>query len=1091
MTQTGGRIRRMFRIREVFAHRAVWLAVAGLSCWVLYGQIGRWVVRPTALRQMRQLCGDQVSIGSVHFRGGRHITCRDVTISAGEGSAYDRQMIYAREVRGRLSLWSLVRFQPRFKRIILTEVHVNAQYDIDRRTINLAGLIGSASADRKFALPIIAIEGGVLRISSVTGGTTQTHTILGLDGRIAPAPGGGGDYSFYLKANESLAFGGSFLRGTWQGARRRIRLSEGCILMGQSPVLGNAWSMENLAMEISYDDADIFLERFEWRTDERSRGRIEGVIRDYRGAGEYTVRIAMDDWLLTPHAMADAVVYGDAALRIVSPGLQYFLKMYQPIGRGGLDVQTRGRLGEWSAFPWSGTIRCDDISICYAKFPYRLDHMIGTLELPAETDELDIVLKTLRCRHGGIDWVIEGNAIKVGERWAYEVHLFSENMRFDDDLRAALSDHRQGIWQAFSPAGAARIDYRFGRSPDGEDTGLLLLELDGATAMYEHFPYPLENLTGTVQIESDRITLTNVVSRYDGDDRIIRMNGHVEAIESERPQFNMVIDANSVPIDATLRAALPERQKRFYEHFDVDALTDSVITVFPSEVERCPVDYIADVRIRDASMMYHAFPVPLTSVNVDAQLTADKILLKRMTALSGDGRLEVHGDIWPTSDRVSTPAFCLAVSAESLELQQEWLDGLPEEITRATARLRPRGPINLSATLNVNAPSALCEPFHVTVECLGNSLRPAGLPYALEGVTGRIDITSEEMRLENFRLPDLVLDADLQEILPTDAKKLYAALKPAGRVDVQIDRARFLRNDANEPQVDLAGDLIFKGCAFGDIGRVAGMEGVLSIDALCGSAGLLRASASLKADCMTVKGRTFSDVHADISYDPSAQRFVTRDFAAALYGGKVLGDAQAVQTPSGLSYELTAVFDSVEVGGIVAANRPADSGAPGSPSESRGCASGSIGLRGTFGHTESNLGRVQVGIRDMKLAPRSLLGKVLQTMQFTKPSDYLFSDMSVDAFLRGGRLMFQEVYMSGASNVLLGKGLVDLEQNAVDLEFRSYGSVLTSDPSFFETLARGLGAAVVRVKVSGSLDEPGIVTTPLPVLSGPMELLGR
>jgi len=73
----------------------------------------------------------------------------------------------------------------------------------------------------------------------------------------------------------------------------------------------------------------------------------------------------------------------------------------------------------------------------------------------------------------------------------------------------------------------------------------------------------------------------------------------------------------------------------------------------------------------------------------------------------------------------------------------------------------------------------------------------------------------------------------------------------------------------------------------------------------------------------------------------------------------------------------------------------------------------------------------------------------------------------------------------------LGKGLVDLEQNAVDLEFRSYGSVMTSDPSFFETLARGLGAAVMRVKVSGSVDEPHIVTTPLPVLSGPLELLGR
>lgn len=1101
MTWGRDRIRRLFRIREVSAHRAVRLAIAVLVCWVLYGQIGKWVVRPAALRQVRQLCGDRVSMGSVQFRGGLHITCRDVVVEGGDSggavhaqdahaaSECDRRMIYAGEVQGRLSMWSLVRFRPRLKRITLKDVHVNAQYDVDRRTINLAALKGPASGGRKTALPIIAIERGVLRISSIAGGKSKTHTIIGLDGKIAPAPGTRGDYGFYLSANESLAFGGSFLRGTWQGARRCIRLNEGRILMGQSPVLGNAWSMNDLAMEISYDDTDIFLDRFEWTTGATSRGRIEGVIDDYRGAGEYTLRIDMDDWLLTPGAAPDAVVYGEEALRVVGSGLRRFLKTYRPVGRGGLDVRTRGRIGEWSADAWTGTIQCDDISVCYAKFPYTFDHMIGTLELPGETEAMDIVFEQLRCRHDGVDLVIAGDAVKVGDQWGYRVHLVSDNMQFDEDLRAALSEQRQGLWRAFSPGGTARIDYRFGREADGEATDLLIAELDGATATYEHFPYPLENLTGAVRIEPDRITLENVVSRYDTDNRVIRLNGRVEAIESEQPRFNMVIDANDVPIDETLRAALPERQRRFYEHFDMDAVTDAVISVFPNEVGRRPVEYIAEVRIRDASMVYREFPLPLTNVDVDAQLTADKILLKRMTARHGAGRLEVHGDIWPVSDRVSTPGFCLSVRAEALELDEEWMRGLPDEATRAMAQLRPKGPINLSATLNVNSPDAQCEPFHIAIECLGNSFHPAELPHAIEGVTGRIDITPEALRLEDFHLPRVALDAHLREVLPADAKKVYAAIAPTGYVDVDIKEAHFSKNDAERTQIDLTGDLILRGCGFGDIGRVSGMEGVLTVKALyVPGEGLLRGDAGLYADCMTIKGRTFTDVHADVHYDPRANRFVSRDFDAAFYEGKVLGNAEVVRTAAGdLRYDVTAVFDGVEVAGIIAANGPADVLLT---SESQGCASGGIGLRGTFGNVESNLGRLNVGIRDMKLAPRSLIGKVLDAMQFNQPSDYTFSDMSVDAFVRGGRLVFQEVYMSGASNVLLGKGTVDLRNNAVDLEFRSCGTARSSDPSFLETLARGLGAAVVRVKVSGSLDEPHIVTTPLPVLSSPLEILG-
>jgi hypothetical protein len=136
------------------------------------------------------------------------------------------------------------------------------------------------------------------------------------------------------------------------------------------------------------------------------------------------------------------------------------------------------------------------------------------------------------------------------------------------------------------------------------------------------------------------------------------------------------------------------------------------------------------------------------------------------------------------------------------------------------------------------------------------------------------------------------------------------------------------------------------------------------------------------------------------------------------------------------------------------------------------------------------MGRLNIGIRDMQLARRSLLGKILAAMQLNNPTDYIFSDMSVDAFVKGNDLVFQEVYMSGKSSVLLGKGIIDLKNDALDLEFSSYGSVVTSHPSFLETLARGLGSAVIKVEVYGSVDQPRIVTTPLPVLTTPFSIFG-
>ena len=52
---------------------------------------------------------------------------------------------------------------------------------------------------------------------------------------------------------------------------------------------------------------------------------------------------------------------------------------------------------------------------------------------------------------------------------------------------------------------------------------------------------------------------------------------------------------------------LTAKQREFYEHFEMDALTDVEIKVFPNEVGRRLVEYIAKVNIRDAKLIYNKF----------------------------------------------------------------------------------------------------------------------------------------------------------------------------------------------------------------------------------------------------------------------------------------------------------------------------------------------------------------------------------------------------------------------------------------------------------------------------------------------------
>jgi hypothetical protein len=928
--------------------------------------VSKRLLRPAAIAQLKQLTGADVSVGSIELEGRGLIRIKDLVIGSKEGNAHGKAIMTARQVEGRFSMWSLLKLKPSFKRITIRGFVINSIYDVDSGLWNLSSIDIAASSVGKGKPPVIVASDGIVKIYRVRGKKIKPVVVVHGEGLLAPVEDEKDSYSFYLGIDHKLAFGGSYFRGKWHsGESGSVSISEGRLLMGRSPIFGNAWNIEDIRCQAEYGADEILLDSLEWRMGEKSRGSISGIITDYRTEGQYDMRIRLDDWRLTDKPLADCLVYGPEAMELIEPGLQEFLRVSKPNGLGGVDLRSKGKFSDLSTSEWTGTIRCDDISVCHEQFPYLLEGIQGTLRLPESTEEHDVVLEDLRCRHGDVELSISGKAVEVECLWDYDLHLVSSNMRLDNDLYEALDDKQKELWRTFSPSGLAGIDYRVSCDPNAVIEGTLELELKGAQAVYEHFPYPLENLTGKVCIGPEKVTLEDVVSRYDGDDRMIRLNGTVTEIDSERPQFNMVIDANNIPIDSTLSAALPPQQREFYERFEVNAITNSRITVFPNEVGRRIVEYIAEVSIEDASMIYSEFPLPLTNVDVDAQLTADKVLLRMMTARSGDGRVDVTGDIWPATERVPKTGFCLSVDAEKLELNDEWLCTLPEEVGQVAARLRPRGRINVAANFNVDAPIADCNELRVVIECLGNSFQLEKFSNPVEGVTGRIEIRQNK--------------ADSEEHV--------------------------------------------------------------------------------------VRNATFN---------------------MGFYGGRVLGAVEVRRgSPEKMYYELESIFEGVQIADLFTTDPDKDY------ATSQGRASGSFTAHGIVGDMDSTLGRLSMGITDMKLAKRSLIGKVVAAMQLSEPSDYIFSNMSAEAFVKGNQIVFEEILMSGGSVVLLGKGTLDMETNRVDLKFASYGTVLTSYPSFLETLARGLGSAVIQVDVHGTIEEPQIETKSLPMLQNPLLILGE
>ncbi len=1081
-----GKVARWFHIRIRFLRWLLRLLAVGLVCWVVYTQIGTRVLLPIARRQITQLSGTIVDIESIDFTATGAVRINQMLIGCVDDNRLEA-ILDARTVEARFSIISILMLQPRINHVTIRDFVLNAQYETEtgKWNLGLLDLAGSSEGDGK--IPFIDAQNGILRVvTKVADGLVKPLVIVGVNGSFAMAGGIDKAYGFYLEVDHRLGFGGSFLRGILKpGPGGKVTLNDGAILMGPSPVFDNTWSVRDISLDMDYDERNIRLNALRCRVGDDSKIAVSGKIEDYFLDGQYDVRFLLENWTVTKQKRPDVLVYSDQLLDKFGENLKRIFGRYNPEGLGDIDLRFMGRVSEFAKGEIVGTITGKDVSISYENFPYLLEHISGTLDLT----ERNIVFNDLSCTHGEVDLSIDGYSRDFGPDLDYDIRISSPNMKIDDDLYRALNTAQKKLWFTFAPSGTAKTDLRLTGSPTKDHNAVLTAELIDAKAVYQHFPYPMDNVTGKVIMQPGRIDFENVVSRYDGDDRTITLNGEVTDTGSVRPRFNILIDARNIPIDSILKDALPARQKQFYDHFAVNAQTDVEIKVFPNEVGRRLVEYIAHVTIRDASLLYNKFPLPLTEVYVDATLTPDLVELKNLTGRNGEGTVQLAGTIWPESDGSELPALCLSVEAKRLELDKKWLDALPEKAAGTVTKLRPTGLVNISANLDINAGSELCSGNKVVVECLQTDLNFEGFPYPIEDVTGTITITPDKIVMEDLKVHDLALGPELGRALPDAIGKIYRSAAPTGHMDLNFERAVLFADSAGQKQMDFFGEMVFKNCTIGTAATLSELDGVLSARALYKtSAGLVRAEGDIKAEHLKVKDRVMTNFCTDITYDPNRAVFETQRLSANFCGGSLTGSMQLDHTSAGsIEYILRLAFDGVDVKEIVSEKLIGQKGQKGL---ANGSAGGTVSVKGLLGSKDSGVGRLNVNVREMTLAKRSLLGKILTALQMNEPTDFIFSDMAIDAYIRKNKLIFERVYMSGENTVLLGSGQLDLKSNKVRLDFNAAGGEITHDPSFLESLAKGLGSAVIKVEVRGDIDDPQIDTTALPVLSTPFGIFG-
>ncbi|MHC5137157.1 MAG: hypothetical protein ACYSN7_01260, partial [Planctomycetota bacterium] len=230
------------------------------------------------------------------------------------------------------------------------------------------------------------------------------------------------------------------------------------------------------------------------------------------------------------------------------------------------------------------------------------------------------------------------------------------------------------------------------------------------------------------------------------------------------------------------------------------------------------------------------------------------------------------------------------------------------------------------------------------------------------------------------------------------------------------------------------------------------------------------------------RNRLVTELSGNLVLDPNSMQLVSEEFTASLCDGDVTGtlkmDLQPDKSPR---YQLELKYDSVDTEKFLTARAITD------PQQfSQGLATGRLALEGNIDNFSDCRGILKTTIVDMKMGEQSLLGKILTAVQLKQPENFIFSEVDLDAAILGPELVFDRIRMLGNPLIFYGTGKVNLQNRQIEVDLASWDRQNGSEETVLDELARGIGSALWKVQLRGTLDTPEVDAIYLTILKQPL-----
>ncbi len=794
---------------------------------------------------------------------------------------------------------------------------------------------------------------------------------------------------------------------------------------------------------------------------------------------------------------------------------------YQPHGEFDVDLKLTRKPGADAKLVVSGQIAPQGAVGCCRLFPYTIDDLHGALKFESNK----VLLENLHGRHGSAHVKVDGLVDRSTDRASVDVRIEAAAVPFDVELFDALSDHFRSFWQRFNPRGSAHVTVLLKRDgapadvPKPKIRSYVTADLIDAHVAFREYPYPLDNVHGTLEIQPDGIQFIGLTGHHD--DASARIDGYVSFDMQGQSNVNLRIEANNMRLDQTLASALPPEGRGAFTQFQPDGYVDLLGAVSVSDATQ-GVAYNMRTRVRKAQICYQQLPYAIHDVQGEINIRPEAITFVDLSGTHEEAEVKAGGTVHRLPDGYAAD---LLFDWNRLPLNKALFDTLPEKLKRVWRILQPAGSVQIRTVFHHSQHDGHTTQRHRTeIITDGAEICFQGFPLPLSDVKAHVLVTDQQVEFLSLTghvaktgqaeqtnnrgeitlsgtldltppgirgtlkltAKDMVFTDQLLAAMPPRLKETVAAIKPAGRFDLQLDPLQFNIDPDSTAQWVFDGEIKFADAAMNLGFDLRGLTGTVR-----GRGRIDKEGTSIKActdlSRVVMAGWPLENVAATILSAPGDHPIMVQDASANVYGGEATGFAEVRLNGQHTAYQISIAARDLRLKQYLAAQSPPRGAKDKKSPEAQGSVFGNLVLRGRCGAGGYREGAGELFVREAQVWKLPLVFAVFQVLNLSLDEN-VFHDGWLKFYITKNTLTFQHIDLQGKACSLVGGGRMDLSTKQLDITLLA-GSPVRIRVPFLTDIIDGVAREVMEIKVSGTPRKPKITPQPLKSLTTVLKTL--